>query len=193
MYAIKEAIVAKEHSPEPLDTAIFFMDIRSYGKDFEKYYNRARDEFGVRFVRSRIHSLETATDDSHQVHIQYATEDGQMRGENFDLVVLSVGLQVDPGTVSLAKELGIDQEKLRPIESPELEELDLAEPGKDYTFTATVELRPEMTLSSYEPFEITIPSPEVTEEETKHEVDTARERFAKIFLGFTVIPLLGQQ
>jgi heterodisulfide reductase subunit A len=51
MYAIKEAIVAKEHASEPLETTIFFMDIRTHGKDFEKYYNRARDEYGVRFVR----------------------------------------------------------------------------------------------------------------------------------------------
>ncbi|HAA05032.1 MAG TPA: 4Fe-4S ferredoxin, partial [Syntrophobacteraceae bacterium] len=108
MYAIKEAIVAKEHSAAPLDTAIFFMDIRSYGKDFEKYYNRARDEFGVRFVRSRIHSLSPVEDDPNQVRLEYATEDGIIRGEEFDLVVLSVGLQVDPATVSLAKNLGID-------------------------------------------------------------------------------------
>ncbi len=108
MYAIKEAIVAKEHSAAPLDTAIFFMDIRSYGKDFEKYYNRARDEFGVRFVRSRIHSLSPVEEDPNQVRLEYATEDGVIRGEDFDLVVLSVGLQVDPATVSLAKNLGID-------------------------------------------------------------------------------------
>jgi len=108
MYAIKEAIVAKEHSAEPLDAAIFFMDIRSYGKDFEKYYNRARDEFGVRFVRSRIGTLYPVAEDGHQVRIEYATENGEMRAENFDMVVLSVGLQVDPATVSLAEKLGIE-------------------------------------------------------------------------------------
>jgi len=51
---------AKEHAKEPLDTAIFYMDMRTYGKDFERYYDRARDEIGVRFVRSRIHSVEPA-------------------------------------------------------------------------------------------------------------------------------------
>jgi heterodisulfide reductase subunit A-like polyferredoxin len=61
MYAIKEAIVANEHSDEPLDTAIFFMDMRTYGKDFEKYYNRAKDDYSVRFVRSRIHSIDPAS------------------------------------------------------------------------------------------------------------------------------------
>ncbi len=57
MYAIKEAIIAKEHSNDPLDCTVFFMDIRSHGKDFESYYNKAKDE-GIRFVRSRIHSID---------------------------------------------------------------------------------------------------------------------------------------
>ena len=47
MYAIKEAVIAKEHSPTRLDTAIFFMDMRTYGKEFEKYYNRAQDDRGA--------------------------------------------------------------------------------------------------------------------------------------------------
>ncbi len=60
MYAIKEAVIAKEHSKNDLDTAIFFMDMRTYGKDFEKYYTRAEKESGVRFIRSRIHSVDPA-------------------------------------------------------------------------------------------------------------------------------------
>ena len=50
-YAIKEAIVAKEHIKGSLDTAIFYIDMRTHGKDFEKYYNRA-EETGVRFLKS---------------------------------------------------------------------------------------------------------------------------------------------
>ncbi|GAG35648.1 unnamed protein product, partial [marine sediment metagenome] len=48
-YAIKEAIVAKDHSKDDLDTAIFYIDMRTYGKDFERYYNRSVEE-GVRFI-----------------------------------------------------------------------------------------------------------------------------------------------
>ena len=58
MYAIKEAVVAKEHSKEPLETTIFFMDMRTYGKDFEKFCDRAKREYGVRFVRSRVHTID---------------------------------------------------------------------------------------------------------------------------------------
>ena len=66
MYAIKQAVIAKEHSKDyTLDAAIFFMDMRTHGKDFEKYYWRAQDEHGVRFIRSRVHTIDPVpgTDD----------------------------------------------------------------------------------------------------------------------------------
>lgn len=107
MYAIKEAIIAKEHSHEPLDAAIFYMDMRTPGKDFEKYYWRARDEFGVRFIRSRVHSVEPVPD-SDDIAIRYLREDGQLLTEVFDLVILSVGMEVDAGLKELAKNLQID-------------------------------------------------------------------------------------
>ncbi len=107
MYAIKEAVIAKEHSHEPLDAAIFFMDMRTGGKEFEKYYWRARDEQGVRFVRSRIHTVDPVpgTDD---VRIRYLSEDGVIKDEDFDLVVLSTGLETPEGVKNLAKTLDVD-------------------------------------------------------------------------------------
>jgi heterodisulfide reductase subunit A len=57
MYAIKEAVIAKEHAGDDLDCSVFYMDMRTYGKDFERYYDNARDKHGVRFVKSRIHSV----------------------------------------------------------------------------------------------------------------------------------------
>ena len=68
MYAIKESVIAKEHAKYPLDAAIFFMDMRTYGKEFEKYYRRAEDE-GVRFIRSRIHSIEPADNDNLRIAV----------------------------------------------------------------------------------------------------------------------------
>ena len=59
MYAIKEAVIAKEHATEELDCAIFFMDMRTHGKDFERYYDDAREKQGVRFIRSRVHTLDS--------------------------------------------------------------------------------------------------------------------------------------
>ncbi|MFP5212924.1 MAG: FAD-dependent oxidoreductase [Acidobacteriota bacterium] len=106
MYAVKEAVVAKEHSAEPLDTAIFFMDMRTFGKDFEKYYNRAKDDYGVRFIRSRVHTIDPAEGDN--LKIAYATEDGIIREDEFDMVVLSVGMEVPPEVKDVAKRLGIE-------------------------------------------------------------------------------------
>ncbi|NQU14170.1 MAG: FAD-dependent oxidoreductase, partial [Desulfobacteraceae bacterium] len=106
MYAIKEAVIAKEHSEEDLDTAIFFMDMRTYGKDFEKYYTRAEEESGVRFVRSRIHSLDPVEGD--RLRLAYATESGEVKQETFDMVVLSVGLEPNDDVVQLAEKIGIE-------------------------------------------------------------------------------------
>jgi heterodisulfide reductase subunit A len=107
MYAIKEAIIAKEHSHDPLDAAIFFMDMRTMGKDFEKYYMRAQDEFGIRFIRSRVHTIDAVpgTDD---VAIRYLTEDGELKTEHFDMLVLSNGFEVSPKVLELAKTLGVE-------------------------------------------------------------------------------------
>jgi heterodisulfide reductase subunit A len=107
MYAIKEAVIAKEHCKEyDLDAAIFFMDMRTYGKDFEQYYNRAKDEQGVRFIRSRIHTIDPAPGDD--LLISYMDETGEKKSEVFDLVVMSVGMEVSQGAKDLSKALGVD-------------------------------------------------------------------------------------
>ncbi len=106
MYANKQAVIAKEHSDDALETVIFYMDMRTFGKDFDKYNLRAEDDHGVRFVRSRIHSVYSAPND--QLRIVYATEAGTTAEELFDVVVLSIGLSADPEAVKLAGRLGIE-------------------------------------------------------------------------------------
>jgi heterodisulfide reductase subunit A-like polyferredoxin len=106
MYANKQAVIAKEHSDGSLDTAIFFMDMRTFGKDFDKYVLRAEDDHGVRLVRSRIHSVYPADDD--KLRIVYSSEAGSMVEEVFDLVGLSVGLNADPDMLDLAKRLDVE-------------------------------------------------------------------------------------
>jgi len=103
-YAIKEAVVAKEHSSEPLEAAIFYMDIRTYGKDFERYYQRAKEEHGVRFVRARIHSIIQDSDGS--LVIKYAGDQGATE-EKFDMVILSVGLRPPSDAKELSDKLGL--------------------------------------------------------------------------------------
>ncbi len=107
MYAIKEALVAKEHAGSGLDCALFYMDIRAHGKDFEKYANEAEDKHGVRFLRSRIHTIDPMPD-GNELQVSYFTEDGQIQRENFDLVVLSVGMETSPQMQELAGYLGVE-------------------------------------------------------------------------------------
>jgi len=106
MYAIKEAVIAKEHASENLDCSIFYMDMRTHGKDFEKYYDRAKEK-GVNFVRSRVHSI-TQDEATGNLDMIYATEDGEMITDQFDLVVLSVGLESKESAVQFAEKLGIE-------------------------------------------------------------------------------------
>ena len=106
MYAIKDSMIAKEHAEEDLDCVVFNMDIRTFGKDYEKYYNRAKDA-GIRFIKSRIHSIDEIGD-SGNLSIRYMDDAGQLQVEEFDMVVLSVGLQVPESTVQLAEQLGVE-------------------------------------------------------------------------------------
>ncbi len=107
MYAVKEAMIAKEHAHGDLDCAIFNMDMRTFGKDYEKYYNRAKDKDGVRFVKARIHTI-TEVPDTGDLVVKFADETGAMQEEVFNMVVLSVGLQIQPDGAELAERLGIE-------------------------------------------------------------------------------------
>jgi heterodisulfide reductase subunit A len=106
MYAIKEAVIAKEHAGADLDCAVFFMDMRTHGKEFERFYDNARDKHGVRFIRSRVHTIDPVGD-TGDLSVRYITESGESVRETFDMIVLSVGLEVAPETVEMAKKLGI--------------------------------------------------------------------------------------
>ncbi len=89
-----------------LDTAIFYIDMRTFGKDFERYYNRAREEAGVRFIKSRITQI-LPMSDTGDLLIRYTDEAQKRIEETFDLVVLSVGIGVSKETVELARRLDI--------------------------------------------------------------------------------------
>ncbi|HKK91365.1 MAG TPA: FAD-dependent oxidoreductase [Desulfobacteraceae bacterium] len=106
MYALKEAVIAKEHAGDDLDCAIFYMDMRTHGKDFERYYNRAQDQ-GIRFLRSRVHTV-TPIPDSDDLRVTYVDENGDKSHEIFDMIVLSIGLEISPEVVQMANKLGID-------------------------------------------------------------------------------------
>ncbi|MDO8956684.1 MAG: FAD-dependent oxidoreductase, partial [Deltaproteobacteria bacterium] len=106
MYATKEAIIAKEHGKE-IQPTIFFIDMRAYGKGFDAYYERAKNEYGVRYVRCAI-SRVVEDPRSKNLFITYLDDAGEIREEEFDLVVLSVGMTPSASTRELGKNLGIE-------------------------------------------------------------------------------------
>ncbi len=108
MYALKEAMVTKERFGEDIEATIFFMDMRTHGKGYEEYYNRARDEYKIRMVRSRPHTI-VENPDTGNLSIAYAVEDKSVQqNEEFDMVVLSTGFRVNAETRELARNLGIE-------------------------------------------------------------------------------------
>jgi heterodisulfide reductase subunit A-like polyferredoxin len=127
MYATKEAVIAKEHELK-VEPTIFYMDIRSFGKGFERYINRAEEEHGVRYVRSMV-SLVTEAPETGDVRVRYATPDGKNVEEDFDLLVLSVGLQPPEGTRELAERLGIEINEYGFAEPPALRPAQTTRPG----------------------------------------------------------------
>jgi len=106
-YAVKEAMLAKEHSKNRLDAAIFYIDIRTYGKDFERYYNRAKDDLGIRFIKSKVTNILPVKETERHL-ISYVDDSGRRLEEEFDMVVLSVGLGVTKEGAELAKKLGVE-------------------------------------------------------------------------------------
>jgi len=106
MYATKEAIIGKEHAKE-LEPTIFFMDIRAHGKDFDRFVNRAKNEYGIRYIRS-IPSTIKELQQTKNLLVKYVQEDGTLVEEEFDMVVLSVGLTPPHEARELAQALGID-------------------------------------------------------------------------------------
>jgi heterodisulfide reductase subunit A-like polyferredoxin len=105
MYATKEAIIAKEHLGEGLQCDIYFMDMRAFSKGFEQYYHRAQD-LGVRYIRSRVPMI-SEVPGSRNLIVKYLGEDDKKLQAEYDLVVLSVGMQPPKEVKALADRFGI--------------------------------------------------------------------------------------
>jgi len=121
-------MIAKEHAGGDLDCAVFYMDIRSFGKDYERYYNRAKDKEGVRFIKARVHTIDPIHG-ADELAIRYADASGAMQEEIFDMVVLSVGLQIPASVRHLAERLHIDTSAYGFVESDTFMPVETNRPG----------------------------------------------------------------
>ncbi len=127
-YAIKEAMIAKEHAGDSLDTAIFFMDMRTYGKGFEAYYNRAQDETGIRFVRSRLFEVGPGSEEG-SLKLRYSDESGEIKNEEFDMVVLSVGLRPSKSAIEMAGKIGVELNEFSFAKTSSAAPIETSRPG----------------------------------------------------------------
>ncbi|MCK5561492.1 MAG: FAD-dependent oxidoreductase, partial [Thermoplasmata archaeon] len=89
MYSTKEAIITKEHLPNT-EISIFYMDMRAMGKEFDEYVNRAKSEYGIEYIRSRVAEISENVENNPVLH--YVAEDGEFYTQEFDMVVLAMGM-----------------------------------------------------------------------------------------------------
>jgi heterodisulfide reductase subunit A len=128
MYAIKQAGITQEHLPKGTsEQAIFNMDIRCHGKEFDTYYEEAKSK-GVRFVKARPHTILPGPS-GKGVRLNYAQEDGTMAEELFDMLVLSVGLMAQNDVEALAQVTGITLDEFRFAESTAGSPVETTVPG----------------------------------------------------------------
>jgi heterodisulfide reductase subunit A-like polyferredoxin len=106
MYATKQAMITKEHEHD-IEPTIFFIDMRAQGKGFDRFYERAETEYGVRYVRSMV-SRVVPVPETDKLLLTYSDENHQIQTEEFDLVVLSVGLCAHPSAIELANKIGLE-------------------------------------------------------------------------------------
>lgn len=106
MYATKQAIITKEHAA--VDEDIFFMDIRSYGKEFEDYIHRAENEYDIKLHRSSRVAAVSEDPETKKLTIKYTDPEGNPQDAEYDMVVLSVGLNPPADAAEFAKTLGIE-------------------------------------------------------------------------------------
>ncbi|MGD9098881.1 MAG: FAD-dependent oxidoreductase [Anaerolineae bacterium] len=131
MYATKEAVIAKEHD-ERIEPAIFYMDIRAFGKGFDAYIERAENEHGVRYIRSMVSAVKEIPG-SQNLRLSYAIFDNggkpTVYEEEFDMVVLSVGLKPTDEAQEMARRLGVGVNEYGFVEPPLYRPTDTSRPG----------------------------------------------------------------
>lgn len=106
MHAIKEARLAHEKTSGEIDTTVFYMDLRTFGKSFQRYRDEAESRYDVKFQRARVHTV-TRDRESGQLLVKYVGHDSDLAEDRFDMIVLSTGQRPSKKTKELADATGI--------------------------------------------------------------------------------------
>jgi heterodisulfide reductase subunit A len=127
MVSTKQSLVATDHAPG-LQAAIFYMDIRAHGKDFDQYYERARSQGNIDYIRSmpsRIIQMPGTGD----LRVQFLADSGKIEERDFDLVVLSVGMEPALSAKEAAARLGVALDESGFCATDRLSPLSTSRPG----------------------------------------------------------------
>ncbi|SDP55708.1 FAD-dependent oxidoreductase [Desulforhopalus singaporensis] len=123
MYAAKQSIIAKEHDSE-VQSTIYYMELRAFGKDFDKYIEKAKNDAGVVYKRAMISEI-VEDPETKNLIIHAVGDDGKLVWEEYDMVILSIGFEPRVDAAEFSRIFGINTDeygfaqtsKLRPVES----------------------------------------------------------------------------
>ena len=128
MYATKEAVLTKQRLGSDAHCQVFMMDERAFNKEFNAYFHKSTEEYGVEYTRCRISNLREDSR-THDLIIQYLDPAGNLREEQFDMVVLSVGVVPPSGAHNLSQRLGFNLNEYGFCETDKFNPLETSKPG----------------------------------------------------------------
>lgn len=129
MYATKEAVLAKERL-DNVHCQIFIMDERAFNKEYNAYFHRSTDQYGVEYTRCRISDIqEDPKTKDLIVHFPDPNDGGKIKEEHFDMVVLSVGVQPPGGAEIVSSQLGFDLNEYGFCQTDKFNPLETSQPG----------------------------------------------------------------
>ncbi|MDR1573900.1 MAG: FAD-dependent oxidoreductase [Clostridiales Family XIII bacterium] len=109
MHSVKEAQITKEHLPTVKDIHIYYMDMRAYGKDFDRYVNSGENKYGIKFIRSRVGDVERL--ENGMLRLSGTGVDGTKTTADYDLIVLATGFRSNPAAAELFDKVGIKTDR----------------------------------------------------------------------------------
>ena len=109
MYAAKQAIIAKEHDND-VQATIFYMELRAFGKNFDKYIDKAKNESRAIYRRAMVSEVVEDPETSNLI-IHYIDEQGKRINEEFDMVILSMGFEPREDALAFAEIFGIEADE----------------------------------------------------------------------------------
>ena len=127
MFATKEAIIAKEDAGEKLRCDIYYMDIRAYAKGFEAYVESAK-KLGVNYIRCRVPVVQEVPG-TQNLRISYINEEEKKASREYDLVVLSIGMQPPRDSIEIARIFGIELNEFGFCKSSPFSPVESSRPG----------------------------------------------------------------